>query len=90
VTDEDRVELGLRAEALLQTNTFKFLIDHLGEQYANAILTSAPAQADVREENYHLHHALQAIVEQLGIYVAAAHKLIQDGQSDEGQQEDEE
>lgn len=66
------------------------MVDHLGEQYANTILTSDPAQSDVREQNYHLHHALQHIVQQLGAYAAAAQELIQEGQRDEGQQEDEE
>jgi hypothetical protein len=65
------------------------VVDHLSEQYANAILTSHPAHTAVREEHYHLHHALHDVVAQLGVYVSEAHELMSDPER-QGQQEDEE
>jgi hypothetical protein len=83
------VELGLRAEVLLQSNTFKFCVDHLSTQYTNAILTSRPEDRDGREHHYHLHTSLQDLVSQLGVYVAEAHDLMADSEQEGTQEEDE-
>lgn len=80
MTDEDVVELGLRAEALLGSSTFKFVVDYLAESYVNNWLTSNPHDAETREVNYHLHHALNDIVAQLGACAARAHELVEEGQ----------
>lgn len=71
MTEEQVVELGVRAHTLLTSHTFKFVVDHLHEQYTNAILGSKPEERQTRENFYHLHKALSDIVGQLGAYVQA-------------------
>lgn len=85
MTDDDIVELGLRAEALLGSSTFKFVVDYLSESYANNILQSAPEQNDIREQNYYLHQALQHVVSQLGAYQARAHEIVQQNQQEDAE-----
>lgn len=77
------VELGLRAEALLGSDTFKFVVSYLSESYANNILQSNPHDTETRETNYHLHHALSHIVDQLGAYQARAHELVRQGEQED-------
>lgn len=85
LSDEDRVELGLRAEALLSSHTFKTCIAHLREQYTDAIFTSGPQDTAAREEAYNSHQALQNIVSQLGVYVAEAHLIIERGEQQDNE-----
>jgi hypothetical protein len=79
------VELGLRAEALLGSDTFKFIVDFLSDSYANNILQSSPTDTEARETNYHLHQALQHIVAQLGAFQARAHELVRQGQQEDNE-----
>jgi hypothetical protein len=82
--------LGLRSEALLGSTTFKFVVDYLAESYCNNILGTEPEDQLIRERNFHLHYALNHIVQQLGAYAAAAQSLIQEGQRDDDEPEENE
>lgn len=85
MTDEDIVELGLRAEALLGSATFKFVVDHLAEEYANNILGSNAHDTVTRESNYHLHQALQHIVATLNALQARAHAIVEQSQQEDNE-----
>lgn len=63
--------LGARAQALLGSGAFKFVVEFLSESYANNILTSAAQDTATREQNFHHHRALSDIVSQLNAFVAA-------------------
>lgn len=52
------------------------------EQYTNNILTTAYHDTPEREKNFHLHHALQDLVSQLGAYAARAHEILAEGQQE--------
>jgi hypothetical protein len=71
LTDDKAIELGGRAEALLNSQTFNMVINELGSQYVDMIMNSLPNEKMVREDNYHLHRALQDITRTLAGYVAA-------------------
>ncbi len=74
--DEHKViELGFRAEALLNSQTFNAIATMLGDGYLNNIAASKPHERQVREDNYHLHRALNDIVSQLAACVAAKNEI---------------
>lgn len=75
MTEEQVIELGFRAEALLKSNTFKFVVDQLAIGYSNNILASKPHERQVREENFYLHKALSDVVAQLSAFVAAKDEI---------------
>lgn len=77
------IELGLRCQALLDSHTFKYIVDFLSESYADNILASAGHERQKREENYHLHQSLQHIVGQLGAFAAAGQALIDEQEQKE-------
>lgn len=58
------------------------MTDYLSESYANNILTSASKDTGTREENFHLHRALQDIVNQLSAFAQAGHLIIEAQQQD--------
>ena len=70
LTDDQTVELGTRADALLSSATFNYTIGSLVEQYTAEMFTTAPEQQDERERLYYLHHALCDIRNRLQVWVA--------------------
>ena len=76
LTEDQEVELGFRTEALLQSETFKYVTTQLGEMYANSILLSEPHEAKLRESNYLLHRALNDIVSQLDALVTRKNNIM--------------
>ena len=83
LTPEEEMELGFRSELLLQSETFKFVINFLSEAYTNNILLSDTHETKKRESNYLLHHALNDIVSQLGAFVQHKDSLIQARETEE-------
>lgn len=76
MNEEQIVELGSRAEALLGSKTFKFVVDYLANSYANNILQSAVPATEAREQNYYLHRALADIVGQLAGFTQAKDEIM--------------
>ena len=67
--EEEAMELGFRSELLLQSETFKYVVDSLTTIYVNNILLSDTHESKTRESNYLRHHALNDIVSQLEAFV---------------------
>lgn len=88
MTQDQIVELGIRAEALLQSKTFSFVVAHLTEQYTNAMLQSAPNEQDKREHLYHLNRALSDVVSQLSSYVTSRDTILAARAQDEQEEEE--
>jgi len=87
VTENEIVELGVRAQLLLTSETFRKVVSHLGDQYANLILTSAPNEGDKREDGYHQHRALNDIVTQLNLYVGQKDQILEQRKMAEQEEE---
>lgn len=79
------VELGIRAEALLNSKTFRLVIDHIASLYVSNILTSALEEREKREDQYHMHRALNDVVSQLSGFVITRDTILKGRE----QQEDE-
>lgn len=83
LTPEQELELGFRSELLLQSETFKFVVDYLSTSYTNNILLSDAHETKKREHNYLLHHALNDVVSQLGAFVQHKDALVQAREQEE-------
>jgi hypothetical protein len=73
----------VRSAALLGSSTFKFVVRYLTESYTNNILATRFDDAQEREKNFHLHSALQDLVDQLSQYASAADRIVEERQADE-------
>lgn len=79
LTDEDEqiVEEGAEAQALLDNPLFIKVIERVRQQCADAILASAPEKAAERELSYNLSRGLSAITEELLIMQAAGESTLE-------------
>jgi hypothetical protein len=73
---EQMIERGLQAEALLTAPTFQAALVAVMDNYANTILLTKPHERQTREDNYHLHRALNDVVAQLGSWITTKDEII--------------
>ncbi len=80
--EEQQVKLGCAADALLRSETFRTVVDYLGNSYANQFLLSKPHERMTREDAYNHHHALQDIVGVLNSLVQAKDAILEQRQEE--------
>lgn len=83
LTEDEIVELGVRSAALLGSSTFQYVVRYLTDSYTSNILETRFDDTKEREKNFHLHHALQDLVNQLSQYAAASERIVEERQADE-------
>lgn len=75
--EEQAVEEGTAAQALLDSPSFIITIDRLRQQCAEAILTSDPHKGAEREASYNLSRGLSAITVELIALAARAETVLE-------------
>lgn len=77
MTDDERIELGIYCEDLLQQEAFQFLIEQFEKQCFQHFVTSVPANKMEREGIYAQYQGANALLDHIRAFVSDKNETLQ-------------
>jgi oligoribonuclease (3'-5' exoribonuclease) len=81
--EQDLVDRGVRAEELLQNETFSLAVKDIVDFHLNTFLTSTPEDDKLREQAYYQSNAVQQVIGVLQQWVAIKESIMSNNSVEE-------